>query len=88
MSSSCTNTPRNSNSDEDTLAQENLTDLEDDDEVFDEDQAIPKVFITPTIRQDHIKGGYAGTNKLSVRGGDKKYHYFGVVVILCTGLIY
>ena len=50
MSSSCTNTPRNSNSDEDTLAQENLTDLEDDDEVFDEDQAIPKVFITPTIR--------------------------------------
>ena len=50
MSSSCTNTPRNSNSDEDTLAPENLKDLEDDDEVFDEDQAIPKVFITPTLK--------------------------------------
>ena len=51
MTSSCTTTPRSSNSDEDTLAPDDLTDFEDDDEVFGDEQVIyPKVFITPTTR--------------------------------------
>ena len=51
MTSSCTTTPRGSNLDEDTLAPDDLTDFEDDEEVFGDEQVIyPKVFITPTTR--------------------------------------
>ena len=54
MTSSCATTPRSSNSDEDTLAPDDLTDFEDDEEVFGDEQVIyPKVFITPTTRQEN-----------------------------------